>query len=168
MSRNLAPCCSIIRAAWPRVQADFSMSQGTSRKLYVIETDRTTSEQVMEYAKGRTAPGRIVTNADGVIRLSKHQVQIRHDENACHALDAGVMVDGRADWKVADYQPLMNAAERQALVSGLDWNDNGIADADEHVHLGPNDGPHVECGGVIIGNCPAPESSGPDMKGPQP
>jgi hypothetical protein len=163
MTRDLAPCCSIIRAAWPRVQASFTASQGTSRRLYVIGTARTTSEQLAEYAKGRTAPGRIVTNADGVGRLSKHQVQLRHGENACHALDAGVMVDGAADWKVADYQPLMGAAEEQGLVSGLDWNDNGIADADEHVHLGPTDGPHIECGGRVINaapDVPAPVQGG--------
>lgn len=34
---------------------------------------RTTEQQVKLYAQGRTAPGRIVTNADGVKKRSRHQ-----------------------------------------------------------------------------------------------
>lgn len=34
---------------------------------------RTTAEQQALYAKGRTVPGQIVTNCDGLVRKSRHQ-----------------------------------------------------------------------------------------------
>lgn len=45
---------------------------------------RTTAQQQALYAKGRTTPGRIVTNADGVIHKSNHQP---HADGYGHAVD---------------------------------------------------------------------------------
>lgn len=36
--------------------------------------NRTTKQQQHLYTFGRTAPGRIVTNCDGLIKISKHQI----------------------------------------------------------------------------------------------
>jgi peptidoglycan L-alanyl-D-glutamate endopeptidase CwlK len=41
--------------------------------MIVTDTVRTEAEQVALYAKGRTAPGKIVTNCDGVTTPSPHQ-----------------------------------------------------------------------------------------------
>ncbi|MGM5630274.1 M15 family metallopeptidase [Apibacter raozihei] len=44
---------------------DFTLTNGV----------RTTSDQRELYAKGRTLPGNIVTNSDGIQTFSKHQIQ---------------------------------------------------------------------------------------------
>ena len=41
----------------------------------VIYGRRTTEEQIALYAKGRTAPGKIVTYCDGVTKKSNHQAK---------------------------------------------------------------------------------------------
>lgn len=43
--------------------------------MFVVVGLRTAAEQAVLYAKGRTAPGHIVTNADGVIKKSNHQMR---------------------------------------------------------------------------------------------
>ena len=42
-------------------------------RFNLTEFHRTTERQAELYAQGRTAPGGVVTNCDGVIKLSKHQ-----------------------------------------------------------------------------------------------
>jgi hypothetical protein len=146
-SRDLAPCCSLCQAAWPKVLARIEMS-APGRSAQITCTERTLAEQAAEYAKGRTTPGRRVTNADGVRVLSKHQAMLRHGELAVHGLDAVITQGGHADWRLASYDVVMQAGEAEGLVSGLDWNDNGIKDSDERgarPPRGPIDGPHLEC-----------------------
>jgi peptidoglycan L-alanyl-D-glutamate endopeptidase CwlK len=41
--------------------------------MFVVSGNRTLAEQQKLYAQGRTAPGKIVTNCDGVARKSNHQ-----------------------------------------------------------------------------------------------
>lgn len=41
--------------------------------MFVVSGNRTEEEQAALYAQGRTKPGRIVTNLDGVHRKSNHQ-----------------------------------------------------------------------------------------------
>jgi hypothetical protein len=163
LSADLSPACSLLKAAWPHVRTRIQFNSVRDVRPYCV--GRVLAEQQAEYAKGRTAPGRKVTNADGIIVLSKHQKQIRHGELAVHALDALMYFSGVADWSLEAYRYLMVAAEAEGLISGLDWNDNGVVDADEHVNRGPRDGPHVECHGLIIvmkSVQSAPESSVPE------
>lgn len=41
--------------------------------MRICQGKRTTEEQQALWAQGRTMPGRIVTNCDGVVKLSNHQ-----------------------------------------------------------------------------------------------
>src|SRR5687767_5180472 len=43
--------------------------------MKIVQGVRTTTQQASLYAKGRTEKGPIVTNADGVIKKSNHQVK---------------------------------------------------------------------------------------------
>jgi peptidoglycan L-alanyl-D-glutamate endopeptidase CwlK len=43
--------------------------------MKIIQGVRTVQEQQKLYAQGRTAPGNIVTNCDGVIKTSNHQIK---------------------------------------------------------------------------------------------
>lgn len=173
-SRDTSACCSLLLAAWPRVLVRLREVSGRDAQVTCVE--RTLADQAETYAEGRTRPGRIVTNADGVRVLSKHQRQTRHGETAVHALDLVILAGGAADWNSADYDAAMRAGEAEGLVSGLDWDDNGIRDSDERGSRpprGPSDGPHLECSGKILpdaSTAPVPISGDPDATlsmGPQ-
>lgn len=60
--------------------------------VFLVYVGRTVAEQQALYAKGRTAPGRIVTYTDGVQKRSKHQLQT---DGYVHAIDFAFMDDPR-------------------------------------------------------------------------
>lgn len=60
----------------------------------VVQGVRTAAQQKALYAKGRTAPGPKVTNADGVKSKSNHQVKA---DGYGHAVDLYPFVDGAID-----------------------------------------------------------------------
>jgi peptidoglycan L-alanyl-D-glutamate endopeptidase CwlK len=72
-------------------------------------------EQQRLYAKGRTAPGRKVTNVDGVRQMSNHNYL------PARAVDVAVVVNGKVSWDPDDYMPLGPLAERYGLVWGGNW-----------------------------------------------
>lgn len=55
---------------------------------------RTTKEQQALYAQGRTKPGKIVTNADGVRSKSNHQAK---EDGFGYAIDLYPFVNGQVD-----------------------------------------------------------------------
>ena len=59
---------------------------------------RTTEEQKALYAQGRTKPGGIVTNADGVKNKSNHQSK---SDGFGHAVDICPYVNGKLDWNTS-------------------------------------------------------------------
>lgn len=128
-SRDLSAACSHLRALVPGIVA----SLGGTDRIRPVCVERTQLEQQFEYAKGRTLPGRRVTNADGVQKLSPHQRQVRHGEDAVHAVDLGVFDErGRYVNQAAAYEAIGPAAEARGLVWGGRWRS-------------PVDKPHVEC-----------------------
>lgn len=90
---------------------------------------RTTAQQQALYAKGRTAPGEIVTNADGVTHTSNHQAKV---DGYGHAVDCAFMVDGKASWAESNPWALYGA---MATALGLRWGGDWSAIVDR---------PHVE------------------------
>lgn len=56
---------------------------------------RTLQEQADLYAQGRTLPGEIVTNDDGVVHRSNHQV---HTDHLGYAVDCAFLVNGEPSW----------------------------------------------------------------------
>lgn len=75
----------VITEAIKDTPVDFSVTDGV----------RTTAEQKALYAKGRTAPGEIVTKADGVKNKSNHQVKA---DGFGHAIDLYPYVNGAIDF----------------------------------------------------------------------
>lgn len=63
--------------------------------MRVTDGMRTQAEQAALYAKGRTAPGAVVTNADGLLKKSNHQT---HADGWGHAVDCCFLVDGKPSW----------------------------------------------------------------------
>lgn len=89
----------------------------------MIVTDglRSESEQRALYAQGRTAPGLIVTQADGVTHRSNHQA---HDDGYGHAVDMAFLdANGRPTWEEHLPWGLYGlAAQTLGLVWGGAWS----------------------------------------------
>lgn len=82
---------------------------------WISEGFRTLARQKELYAQGRTKPGPIVTEKDGVNRPSNHQSGL--------AIDFAFMREGEPTWDVPNeaWQYLRHLAHTQGLTSGSDW-----------------------------------------------
>lgn len=87
--------------------------------MMVTDGLRTEAQQRALYAKGRTAPGPKVTNADGTIKKSNHQAKA---DGYGHAVDCAFLVDGRPSWDIRLPWKLYGAlVVGQGLVWGGNW-----------------------------------------------
>ena len=96
--------------------------------MLVTDGVRTEAQQQALYAKGRTAPGKKVTNADGVRAKSNHQVKA---DGFGHAVDLAFLADGKPSW--AEHHPWMLLGA-MAVALGLVWGG----------HWRTPDRPHIE------------------------
>lgn len=103
---------------------DFAREHAPS-SLVVTCTYRSVEEQQRLYAQGRTVPGKIVTNIDGI------RVKGMHNFTPSHAIDVAVSVNDEIQWSEPLYHPLVELAARHGLVSGGSW-----------IHF--KDWPHIE------------------------
>lgn len=92
----------------------------TGMKVGLCQTYRSSEEQDADYAKGRTAPGRIITNAKG--GQSPHNCTLDDGTPAAKAFDFFIYnSDGSTlDWNAADdkWQKAISIGEALGLVSG--------------------------------------------------
>jgi len=65
--------------------------------FYMMVTDgiRTAEQQNALYQQGRSKPGKIVTNCDGIRNKSNHQLKA---DGFGHAVDCCFVVDGKPSW----------------------------------------------------------------------
>ena len=70
--------------------------------MFVTYGIRSDEEQAALYAKGRTAPGKIVTNVDGRLKKSMHQLQL---DGWGHAVDCAFIDDPETE-KIETWDPL--------------------------------------------------------------
>lgn len=98
--------------------------------MMVTDGVRTVEQQQALYAKGRTTPGPIVTQLDGVLRRSKHQTR---PDGFGHAVDCCFLVNGAPSWDDAlPWQLYGQMARALGLVWGGAWT--GFVDR-PHVEL---------------------------------
>jgi peptidoglycan L-alanyl-D-glutamate endopeptidase CwlK len=83
--------------------------------MLVTDGLRTVEQQQALYAKGRTAPGQIVTYADGVRKRSNHQA---HADGYGHAMDLAFSVNGQPSWAEDHPWEVFGAMARAV---GLTW-----------------------------------------------
>lgn len=80
---------------------------------------RTAEEQARLYAQGRTAPGKKVTNVDGVRKKSNHQAR---EDGFGHAVDCAFVVDGKPSWNERlPWAAYGACAKALGLTWGGDW-----------------------------------------------
>lgn len=88
--------------------------------IMVTSGVRTLAEQRRLYAQGRTMPGAIVTNADGIKNRSNHQV---HADGWGHAVDVAFLDEhGKPSWaETHPWTAMGEAAEALGLKWGGRW-----------------------------------------------
>lgn len=87
--------------------------------MMVTDGLRTREQQQLLYAKGRTAKGPVVTNADGVTKKSNHQAK---DDGYGRAVDCVFLVDGKPSWDARlPWKAYGAAAEAVGLIWGGSW-----------------------------------------------
>ena len=84
-------------------------------EMMVTDGVRTTGQQQALYAQGRTKPGKIVTQLDGVTRRSNHQAKA---DGFGHAVDCAFLVAGVPSWGEALPWRLYG---EMAIALGLVW-----------------------------------------------
>jgi peptidoglycan L-alanyl-D-glutamate endopeptidase CwlK len=88
-------------------------------QMMVTDGVRTLAQQKALFAQGRTAPGKIVTNADGINAKSNHQVKA---DGFGHAVDMCFVVNGIPSWGTQHPWRLYGEmAKSQGLKWGGDW-----------------------------------------------
>ena len=97
--------------------------------MIVTEGVRSTERQVALYAQGRTAPGKIVTQLDGITKKSNHQVKT---DGYGYAADLAFLINGQPTW---DDKLPWGVMGKMAQYLGLIWGGTWI---------GLVDRPHVE------------------------
>ena len=105
----------------PRLQAKFKLLQKKCAqkgiKIKATECLRTAKEQDALYAKGRTAPGAKVTNAQGKDAKSMHQWGVAFDV----AIDMDADKDGDVDIRDLYNVKLLNVVGKIGESIGLEW-----------------------------------------------
>jgi peptidoglycan L-alanyl-D-glutamate endopeptidase CwlK len=85
--------------------------------MFVVMGVRTQAQQVALYAQGRTAPGHIVTDKDGVVHKSDHQP---HADGYGYAVDCA-FTDGDPFADSHPWQVYGDACEKRGLIWGGRW-----------------------------------------------
>ncbi len=100
--------------------------------MMVTDTVRTVAQQQALYAQGRTKPGKIVTNCDGELIKSNHQV---HSDGYGHAADLCFVVGGKPSWDIKLPWKLYGAfAKMEGLGWGGSWTNTKLVDL-PHIEL---------------------------------
>lgn len=91
--------------------------------VFLTETYRSEEDQDADYAKGRTSPGHIITNAQG--GESPHNCTLEDGTPSSQAFDFGIKgPDGILDWNPQDsaWQTAIAIGIKLGLTSGSTWH----------------------------------------------
>lgn len=78
-----------------QVQTILDVMRTLGYPMMVTDGVRSMAQQWDLYARGRTEPGLIVTNCDGIRKRSPHQPR---DDGYGHAVDCCFVIDGKPSW----------------------------------------------------------------------
>jgi hypothetical protein len=124
MTVSLAMADPRLAAAWQAIHFAY-VTQHPDHEAILTCVYRSPMEQAACYAKGRTVPGTIITNCDGVTIKSKHNAL------PSRALDFAILIGGKITWDADEYEPVGLLGEAQGLRWGGRW-------------ARPHDCPHLE------------------------
>jgi len=119
-SRNLEDLLPVVKA---RVDQFLTDAKNHGIDLLVTSTYRDHESQDALYAQGRTAPGKIVTNAKG--GESFHNFKC--------AIDIVPIVNGKADWDCS--HPVWAKVAELGKAAGLEWAGDWTGSLKEMAHF---------------------------------
>ena len=117
--RDLKKLAGVHPALSLRVAQILGEMAASGFQMCVTDGVRTTAQQQALYAQGRTKPGAIVTNRDGVTKKSNHQ---RKSDGYGHAVDCAFLVGGQPSWDARlPWQRYGELVIKHGLVWGGSW-----------------------------------------------
>ena len=99
---------------WTMIRAEYC-EQHPGKDLLLTCVYRSPEAQQALYRQGRTTPGHIVTQIDGILKKSNHNY------DPSRALDFAVVIHGKVSWNPDEYDPVCHLAEARGLVAGGHW-----------------------------------------------
>lgn len=117
-SKDVKDCHEYLQKRWPLVVDLYKRI--TTRDLFITSTYRSPEHQKALYEQGRSTPGEIVTQIDGITKKSMHNYYPALAFDVCVDLDPGV-AKVIASWKPEHYEPLGYVCEQLGLVWGGSW-----------------------------------------------
>jgi len=110
----LKDCEPALATKWVVVLLAYQ-AQYPGKDLIITCTWRSEEEQAELYSHGRTKPGQIVTQIDGVTKKSNH------NHKPARALDFAVLIGGKISWDPVEYKPVGELAVAEGLIWGGNW-----------------------------------------------
>ena len=101
-----------------RVKALVDALEHEGLDIILTQGVRSVAQQQAIYAQGRTKPGKIVTNCDGIVKVSNHQPK---SDGYGYAVDVAWRTTGGAITWTGPWDRLGTLAEAQGLVWGGRW-----------------------------------------------
>ena len=114
MRADLGMADERLRAIWSDILFAYRAGH-PGHDAVVTATYRSPAEQAALYAKGRSAPGCIVTNCDG-LKTPSH-----HNTFPSHALDFCILIHGKVSWDPEEYKWIGFLGQARGLVWGGAW-----------------------------------------------
>lgn len=124
-ARTADTLASLEPAFAAKVQKVLAAMAALGHPMVAYDGRRTTEQQAKLYAQGRTAPGRIVTHADGVKKRSRHQDGVAVDCAFLQLKPGGWTLTWTGPW------PAYGACGEAV---GLVWGGRWVSPVD-HPHL---------------------------------
>lgn len=112
-SRDPKDLCITLQIFWPKLKAWYE-AKFPERRLILTCTHRTVEEQQALF-KQNAKTGKIVTQLDGINKLSKHNYL------PALAMDIAVVISGKAEWGVDFYKPLGGAIGELGFNGKIRW-----------------------------------------------
>lgn len=114
-SRDIKDLHHELARRWLVMLAEFKRLYPNDDQPFLTQTYRNQADQAADYAKGRTAPGPVVTNAKFGQSLHNFYPALAFDVAFREA-------DGGAEWNEAEYVKLAQIAHECGLGWGGDWH----------------------------------------------
>jgi peptidoglycan L-alanyl-D-glutamate endopeptidase CwlK len=112
-SRNPKDLHPGLAERWNLAQAKFTETYPDLPQVFLTQTFRNATDQAADFAKGRTQPGKVVTNAK--------PGQSLHNYYPALAFDIAFKVGSKLFWDVALFKKFAAIAKKAGLEWGGDW-----------------------------------------------
>lgn len=124
-STRLADCANPLAVAWVDILGEYRATH-PGCDLLITCTRRSAEEQWELFKQGRVLKDGVwVEDADprtGIVtQIDGKTKQSKHNSNLAAAIDACVLIQGKASWKVGDYLDYGRLAQACGLVWGGTW-----------------------------------------------